>query len=616
MTNSDSSLSISFCCIGIPLIVLAIWLFSRSAKSKSKQSTPPIKKAQNYQYSQQMRQTSPSIQNRFQQVSLGSNNSTSGITISFNYSNNNDQFIKDAITAHDRDGEFSPHVPFMSYWPTYRSFTKEQLYWYLYWRAEVRNGRYPKTDLSYIFVHVYEVLSLIETEEPRTAVERLMALVKAYDSDYPNLKKYVYDWAGDLILTKIGIPEGIEWWKNRWIEEHYAPPEPIMNYILQDFEKEGRAGDLPYPIWEQLNAYRPQNKFYQEHNQDSSIDLAYLKAIQTIDAYLRGLKTLKGILERYTPETSYAQTKYTFSSAIIPSVWSNVIKLGMTKGYKASERLGMFLLSVTKYTENILRKQHNVSAKLSGFKLDERFQKVLDKAFEIQPEPVKIVLDTSKIQSLRAESEQVESLLTTETAPEAKPLYTDIAQVRAMWSLLNTSSRYVLLAIYTGEITCLDGKDANGTQPDLVKNLNEESLRFLGDQIISVGKADSLFIADDFKDEMELIARDNLLDELRPKAGGEAVSTTTYPWQAFFSALSVEERQFIQQFAVAGSMSETEITTLAREQNQMGNLLVDSVSTKAIEYTGNNPFYTEGDRLMFDEEALVQLRSIFVVNGV
>ena len=291
-------------------------------------------------------------------------------------------------------------------------------------------------------------------------------------------------------------------------------------------------------------------------------------------------------------------------------------KLGQAKNYVTFDGLGNFLLKITKYTENILRKQNNFSAKLSGFKLEDRYQKVLDKAFEIQPEPVKIMLDASKIQSLHDESEQVEALLQSEATPLIKPLYTDIAQVRTMWNLLDINSKYVLLAIYSGEITRLDGKDGGGVQPELIKSLNEQSLRFLGDQIISVSENDILFIADDFKDEMELIARDNVLEDLRPKAGGEAGTVTKSPWQAFFNALSAEERQFMQQFATTGSMSEAEVTAFARERNQMGNLLVDSVSTKAIEYTGNNPFYTEGECLMFDEEALVQLRSIFVIDGV
>ena len=389
-----------------------------------------------------------------------------------------------------------------------------------------------------------------------------------------------------------------------------------MNLILSHYEELGKCQDLPYSVWHDLNSYHPQNKFYLEYNQENTIDQAYLKAIHAINIYLLTLKAGRGILQLFTKDQINIQTKSLYSSAVVPSTWKKVKKLGPAKNYVTVDGLGNFLLNITKYTENILREQKKFPAKLSGFKLEDRYQKVLDKAFEIRPEPVKIVLDASKIQSLHAESEQVEALLTTETALPKKPLYSDIAQVRAMWNLLDINSKYVLLAIYSGEITRLDGKGSCGVQPESIKSLNEQSLRFLGDQIISVGENDIIFIADDFKDEMELIARDNVLDDLRPKAIEEAGNVTTLPWQAFFNALSADERQFMQQFAATGTMSEAEITTFARERNQMGNLLVDSVITKAIEYTGNNPFYTESERLMFDDEALVQLRSIFVIDGV
>ena len=608
----DNSSLTSFCCIGVLLFVFVIWLFVLSSKSKSKLSPPPINSNQTYRSGQQMHQALP-IKDRFRQVSPGSSNGTGGITISFNYTSSNEQFIKDAIIAHDVEGEPTPHVPFMTYWPTYRSFTKEQFLWYAYWRTEVRQKRYPKTDLSYIFVHVYEVLSLIEMKDPIIAVDYLMMLCKAYDQNYPKLKSYVYDWAGDLILTKIGIPAGIEWWMHRLLDDHFSPPDSILNMILQDMDKDLKASELSYSFWEQLNSYRPQNKFYQEHNQDHSIVQAYLKAIQVIDTYLPGLKTPKGILDRYVPEKLYPQTKYIFCSAVVPSGWSKMINLGMAKRYKSSDRLGMFLLSLTKYTENILRKHHNVSAKLSGFTLEGRFQNVLDKAFEITPEPVKITLDTGKIQKLQTESGQVVDLLKTEVGP--KPLYSDIAQVRAMWNLLDTTSRYLLLAVFVGEITRLNRNAPGAVYQILIKNLNEQSLRFLGDQIISIEDGDNLFIADDFRDEMELISRENSLDDLRPKVGKEDVASSISPWKKFNMALSADERELVLLFSFKGFMSESEIAAFARERNQMGNLMVDSIIEKVIEQTGNNPFYPQGDRMMFDEEALEQLRAVVTVEG-
>ena len=39
-----------------------------------------------------------------------------------------------------------------------------------------------------------------------------MIIYKAYVSEYPELKNYLFDWAGDLILTKVGIQASLDWW--------------------------------------------------------------------------------------------------------------------------------------------------------------------------------------------------------------------------------------------------------------------------------------------------------------------------------------------------------------------------------------------------------------------
>jgi hypothetical protein len=93
------------------------------------------------------------------------------------------------------------------------------------------------------------------------------------------------------------------------------------------------------------------------------------------------------------------------------------------------------------------------------------------------------------------------------------------------------------------------------------------------------------------------------------------VAASTSPWKKFNLALSADERELMQQFCVTGFLSESEIAAFARERNQMGNLMVDSIIEKVIEYTGNNPFYPQGDQMVFDEEALEQLRAGVTVEG-
>ena len=69
------------------------------------------------------------------------------------------KFFSDMKKYADTVGQKAEFVPFMQYWPTYDSMDRRQRAWYFYWRTQVRNGEYPDTDLSYIFVHIYELLS-------------------------------------------------------------------------------------------------------------------------------------------------------------------------------------------------------------------------------------------------------------------------------------------------------------------------------------------------------------------------------------------------------------------------------------------------------------------------
>ena len=72
------------------------------------------------------------------------------IEVSHSYTYSQDKFLRDMKKYVDRDGTKTSFVPFMQYWPTYDSMTPSQQRWYFYWRTQVRNGNYLKTDLSYI----------------------------------------------------------------------------------------------------------------------------------------------------------------------------------------------------------------------------------------------------------------------------------------------------------------------------------------------------------------------------------------------------------------------------------------------------------------------------------
>ena len=109
-----------------------------------------------------------------------------------------EKFFADMKKNAQKNGNVVPFVPFMSYWPTYDSMNKGQQAWYFYWRSQVRQGNYIDTDLSYIFVLIYELLIGTGWETPREGYEKLTRVWHAYRERFPALDRYLADWTFDF----------------------------------------------------------------------------------------------------------------------------------------------------------------------------------------------------------------------------------------------------------------------------------------------------------------------------------------------------------------------------------------------------------------------------------
>jgi hypothetical protein len=613
------------CIFGLLAIAFLIWLVVRLSKPMGVPTQQIGKNRAPSPYRETVQRGTTRKNERFIEIIPGVQSSTPRVTLSYTFETGASSFVKDAQKYHEIEGKPVPPTTFMQYWPTFQAFNLEQKKWYLYWRSEIRQGRYPETDLSYIFVYVYELLCLVEIIDPAKAAEQIKIIWKAYRPQYPKLDHYFPDWGGDLVTAKVGITQGIAWWWELMTKDGIQPPAAIINVIIQKAVEDGKINELPYSVWAGLNLYHPQNKFYQRYNQDGAIDRGYLKSIYTIDRYFLSLKTPKGLLERYTPPKLYLQTKAGFTSAIVPDTYPKRISFGEARKFAGSSRLGNLLAAITKYTENILRKQNRFPARLSGFELEEKLHRVVDEAFAAPPEkkaeePVRMSLDTGRIETLHQESEQVSEMLESKANEVAKPLYSDIAEVRSLWETLDLPARRLLLAIYAHKIEDISQVTADiiGAEISpfvLVDRINNPSIPLLGDRIISVENRKQVMIADDFIDEMELIAKENPLESMTVTSAEQPMSEAEDLWQRFLQQLSEDESDLLSQFVSSDSLSEAEIETFARSRGQMGNLLIDSISEKAIEQLGRTPFYPEDSCWFVEEEDLDVLREIVCVEG-
>ncbi|WP_455141917.1 TerB N-terminal domain-containing protein [Candidatus Hodarchaeum mangrovi] len=87
-------------------------------------------------------------------------------------------------------------VPFKQYWPTLQSMTEDQRTWYDYWVEEIRANNFIRTDLSYIFVLIYDILE----KGNREGFNELTTIWINYRKHFPKLDRYLIQWITDYVL--------------------------------------------------------------------------------------------------------------------------------------------------------------------------------------------------------------------------------------------------------------------------------------------------------------------------------------------------------------------------------------------------------------------------------
>ncbi len=121
-----------------------------------------------------------------------------------------EQFRKAAIFYYNKTSPQVPHEPYFSYMPQYSQLNDRQLACYLWFRSEIRAGRYPSVDYSYILLLIYETINLSDKLPPARSVELLAKLWLNYRDEYPRLDVQLSEWIFDMcLIEKISPPHDI-----------------------------------------------------------------------------------------------------------------------------------------------------------------------------------------------------------------------------------------------------------------------------------------------------------------------------------------------------------------------------------------------------------------------
>ena len=499
------------------------------------------------------------------------------------------KFIKDMAKFENKVGKEAPFIPFMQYWPSYDSMTKQQKDWYFYWRSQVRKGIYLNTDLSYIFVHVYELLSGYGWTNAQDGYDQLIALWINYRNEHIRLDNYLVGWLFDfaqLHKLEYAVPEGIE---------ITLPYQLAIRDLLIDTHSDEKPLKLPFPLIDALCDYSlAGSKFYKDGHQ-LLMNEAIPRVVALADAALIKKKG-KGILETYGPNRPKKQTYYAFQSA--NCVHANKRMDISVKGYTSSQKLRGYINELVRYAENVLRELYDCRGRLRGVTLDDETASLV-KAFlkkeyspnrkPIEPEKKKEVkLDFESINELRNQSDAVrDALEVTEEKIEAKELLTDLDAVKEIFVSMPPYCRMLIDEMRSKSWEM----EYNSSVQASIEKINELSGMQLACSIVVV-EGNTLILEDDYRDEFNYIY-EHLSEIEIPESSEEKDTISKFD----LTALSDEMKQLLETLTptqeeilhiiLSQENMSQRIEEIANAEMSMPEILIDEINDIATQYIGD-----------------------------
>lgn len=102
------------------------------------------------------------------------------------------------LAGYEDDFEFRDTV--LRYYPTYQSLTDRELRGYFTWRTKLRHGDVEKTSLSFVFLHIYELLNQIGVADPMDGYRQLVRLQEVYGPLDGSILPYLQRWIFDYVI--------------------------------------------------------------------------------------------------------------------------------------------------------------------------------------------------------------------------------------------------------------------------------------------------------------------------------------------------------------------------------------------------------------------------------
>lgn len=482
-------------------------------------------------------------------------------------------------------------VPFKSYWPTYGHMTGAQSRWYFFWRDEVRQGRYPKTDLSYIFLHIYELINGVGWDEPQEGCRQLSLLWEAYRDSYKRLDQYLGGWIADFsFVHKLDIPLSEIVARSRGLAGDLAELELVrcLSAAPEQLSIEVLSVMSDYDI--------SKSKFYTGEGKIAA-DRYIPQVVALIDAYV-ARKHGSNLITMFPPSPPIVRERYLFRSAVYDiSLYGYSVLVPVIRVSK-SPPLRSLITRLFRLTENKLRALMGYRGRLKDVRvdadMDDLVTRFLEREFRKAEQEEKgpaVVIDQQKLEQLASDSEVVRSLLTVEDTGE--PGQEDDAD----WIIESEEAHGEAgLAGIGADGDAAERVEAAGEENDENAERDSDNSAKAEEQVGQMTGGEHIVVHREEPPGDSPSAGQKLTDSLAPASDSEADR-----WTLFASELTPLQREAV--LSLAEEDGSAKVQRLAAGAGTMAELLYDEINELAMDSLGD--LIIDGEELT--EECLTML---------
>ena len=279
-------------------------------------------------------------------------------------------FRKAAIVYYEYKTEKCDFAPYYSYMPQYSQLSPQQKQYYFYWRDMVRHGQYIKSDYSYLYLLVYEILNLPDLLPPNEGLSLLCRLWKEYRDDLPKIDASFAAWIQDYCL----------------VHQLSCPMDQISEFIFdvisassfKEFylSEMGMAGDAGTDA---MIAYLSDYDFRKCKYRTPENKVAYTRYMLSAMSIV-----ISALMDRENPIYDSSRVSVIERDAFPRSLCTHAVKCRLIIKYMPLSqdlRLRSIVTMAVRYTENKLRAHLGVKSRLAIKDLPDEYKLLIDRYF-------------------------------------------------------------------------------------------------------------------------------------------------------------------------------------------------------------------------------------------